>query len=81
MAFLKADIGDVIYFRVERPRIFGKYSVAFELLEYIYHPVSKVKVEASRRSMECEYVLEGKNLLEQCYDYAKKEVGFETVDC
>ena len=81
MALLMVGASDGVYLRVERPRVFGKYKVAFELMEYIYHPVTGERVEASRVSMECDYDIEGPNLLEQCYVYAKGAVSFGTIDC
>lgn len=70
-----------VYIRVERPRIYGKYTVIFDLVEYIYHPISSKKIESSRSSIECNYNLQGGNVFEQCYEEAKRVTDIEVVDC
>ena len=70
-----------VYIRVERPRIYGKYIVAFDLVEYIYHPFSSKKIESSRSSLERNYNLQGGNIFEQCYEEAKRVTDIEVVDC
>lgn len=70
-----------LYIRVELPRVYGKYRVQFDLIQYVDHPITGEKAEVGRDTMECDYDLNGPNIFEQCYNYAKLELPYATIDC
>lgn len=78
---LKNENTGGLYIRVELPRAHGKYRVQFDLIQYVDHPITGEKVEVGRETMECDYDLDGPNVFEQCYNYAKTQVPYQTVDC
>ncbi|GAB0674824.1 hypothetical protein NB16F77_19020 [Escherichia coli] len=71
----------VLYIRVELPRVYGKYRVQYDLIQYIDHPITGEKAQIDRQIMECDYNLDGPNIFEQCYEHAKKELPYATIDC
>ncbi|EOY8684557.1 hypothetical protein ACT4HQ_003559 [Escherichia coli] len=70
-----------LYIRVELPRVYGKYRAQFDLIQYVDHPITGEKAEVGRDTMECDYDLNGPNIFEQCYNYAKLELPYATIDC
>ncbi|GCL87437.1 hypothetical protein BFD46_05785 [Escherichia coli] len=80
MALTNDDAGS-LYIRVEVPRIYGKYRVQFDLIQYVDHPITGEKAEVERGVMECDYSLDGPNIFEQCYVHAKKALPYATIDC
>ncbi|WP_409248122.1 MULTISPECIES: hypothetical protein [Enterobacteriaceae] len=79
---LKTNDGDIgLYIRVELPRIYGKYRAQFDLVQYVNHPLTGEKAEVGRETMECDYDLDGANILEQCYVCAKARVPYGVLDC
>ncbi|EFN4264641.1 hypothetical protein FQJ03_02655 [Escherichia coli] len=78
---LSTNNSGVLYIRVELPRVYGKYRVQFDLIQYVDHPVTDEKAEVGRDTMECDYDLNGPNIFEQCYNYAKLELPYATIDC
>lgn len=70
-----------LYIRVELPRAYGKYRAQFDLIQYVDHPITGEKAEVGRDTMECDYDLNGPNIFEQCYNYAKLELPYATIDC
>ncbi|MBW9582497.1 hypothetical protein [Escherichia coli] len=81
MALKTNDAGSWLYIRVELPRVHGKYRAQFDLVQYVNHPVTGDKAEVGRETMECDYDLNGANVIEQCYFYAKAKVPFGVLDC
>lgn len=80
MALTNDNEGSV-YIRVELPRVYGKYRVQFDLIQYVNHPLTGEKAEVGRETMECDYDLDGPNILEQCYVHAKEALPYATIDC
>ncbi len=80
MALTNDDVGS-IYIRVELPRVHGKYLAQFDLIQYVNHPLTGEKAQIDRQTMECDYKLDGPNIFEQCYEHAKKELPYTTIDC
>ncbi|MBI9595733.1 hypothetical protein MXT04_24650 [Escherichia coli] len=80
MALTNDDAGS-IYIRVELPRVHGKYLAQFDLIQYVNHPLTGEKAQIDRQTMECDYNLDGPNIFEQCYEHAKKELPYATIDC
>ena len=70
-----------LYIRVELPRVYGKYRVQYDLIQYVDHPITGEKAEVGREVMECDYDLDGPNIFDQCYEHAKKELPYATIDC
>lgn len=70
-----------LYIRVELPRVYKKHRVQFDLIQYTDHPLTDQKVEIGREIMECDYDLEGPNVFEQCYNFAKEQLPYDTIDC
>lgn len=70
-----------LYICVELPRVYGKYRAQFDLIQYVDHPITGEKAEVGRDTMECDYDLNGPNIFEQCYNYAKLELPYATIDC
>jgi hypothetical protein len=66
---------------VELPRVYGKYRVQYDLIQYVDHPITGEKAEVGREVMECDYDLDGPNIFEQCYEHAKKELPYAKIDC
>lgn len=81
MALMTNEESRGLYIRVELPRVFGKHKVQFDLIQYVNHPITGEKAEVGRETMECEYLLDGPNILEQCYVHAKAQLAYETLDC
>ena len=48
-----------LYIRVELPRVYGKYRVQYDLIQYVDHPITGEKAEVGREVMECDYDLDG----------------------
>lgn len=70
-----------MYIRVELPRVYGKFKVQFELVQYVNHPISGSLAEVGKETMECDYLLDGPNIIEQCYLHAKEQLPYATLDC
>ena len=70
-----------LYIRVELPRVYGKYRAQFDLVQYVFHPISGERAEVARETMECEYSLDGPNIFIQCYARAKEVLPYSTIDC
>lgn len=80
MALTTDEVGKV-YIRVELPRIYGKFIVQFDLIQYVDHPITGEKAEVGRETMQCDYILDGANIFEQCYVHAKSKLPYGTIDC
>lgn len=78
---LTNDNAGLLYIRVELPRVYGKYRAQFDLIQYVDHPITGEKAEVARETMECDYDLDGSNIFEQCYVYAKEALPYATIDC
>ena len=81
MALMTDVNANGLYLRVELPRVYGKFKVQFDLIQYVDHPISGEKAEVGRQTMECEYDLNGPNIFEQCYEHAKVAFPHNTFDC
>ena len=81
MALMPDEKASGLYIRVELPRVFEKYTVQFDLIQYVYHPLTGEKAEVGRQVMQCLYDLDGPNIFQQCYAYAMNILPFNTFDC
>lgn len=81
MALQTSKESNGLYIRVELPRVYGKYRVQFDLIQYVDHPITGEKAEVERGVMECDYSLDGPNIFEQCYVHAKEALPYATIDC
>ncbi len=81
MALMTSKDVEGLYIRVELPRVYGKFKVQFDLVQYVNHPIKGEKAEVGKETMECDYLLDGPNIIEQCYLHAKEKLPYATLDC
>lgn len=81
MALQTTDELRGVYLRVESPRIHGKFTVSFFVVQYVTHPIEEVPVEIGREEHHCPYSLDGPNVFEQCYTHLKTVLPYSTLDC
>ena len=74
MTLIDSSVMPEIYYRVEQPRIFGKYQMQFNLVAYITHPVTSEPVAIGNDVMECEYLIAGDNVFKQCYAFVREKM-------